>query len=273
MNKILLRSNFFQSVPARLPFAITAILFCVWIASARAQTITISNLWSISTAAGRTYVTTNTTERGIAYNPATGHVLLVSRAGGLQVVILNSQTGAELGFLDTTGISGGTFGLSLIGVADDGAIYAANLSTSTIAPNFTIYRWGSETDTPTVVYGPGDPGNGLVRRWGDAFNVRGSGTNTQMIASGSSSDLAALFTTTDGTNFTATTLTPSGISSTDLGKGLAFGTNNTFYGKRSGSTSVRNMSFDLGNGTNGTATLITNVPIDSAAVGISVDIT
>jgi hypothetical protein len=103
-------------------------------------------------------------------------------------------------------------------------------------------------------------------RWGDAFNVRGSGTNTQMIASGSSSSLAALFTTTDGTNFTATTLTPSGISSTDLGKGLVFGTNNTFYGKRSGSTSVRHMSFDLGNGTNGTATLVTNVPIDSAAV-------
>ena len=253
--------------------AITAILCSMGMGSARAQTITISNLWSISTADGRSYVTSGTTERGIAYNPVTGDVLLVSRAAGLQVAILSADTGAELGFLDTTGISGGTFVLSLIGVADDGAIYGANLSTSTTAPNFTIYRWGSETDTPTVVYGPGDPGHGVVRRWGDAFNLRGSGTNTQMIASGSSSDLAALFTTTDGTNFTATTLTPSGISSTDLGKGLAFGTNNTFYGKRSGSTSVRNMSFDLGNGTNGTATLITNIPIDSAAVGISVDIT
>src|SRR6266496_4029155 len=172
MNTTLLRSNRFRSVPARLAFAITAFLCLVWIASAQAQTITISNLWSISTADGRTYVTGGTTERGIAYNPATGHVLLVSRAGGLQVVILNADTGAELGFLDTTGISGGTFILSLIGVADDGAIYGANLSTSTTAPNFTIYRWGSETEAPTVVYGPGDPGHGVVMRWGDAFNVR-----------------------------------------------------------------------------------------------------
>ena len=272
MNKNLLRSNTTGLAPARLAFPIAAVLFFVWIASLQAQTITISNLWSISTADGRTYVTSGAFERGISYNPATGHVLLVSRAAGLQVAILSAETGAELGFLDTTGISGGTFVLSLIGVADDGAIYGANLSTMT-APDFTIYRWGSETDTPTVVYGPGDPGNGVTMRWGDAFNVRGSGTNTQMIASGSSSSLAALFTTTDGTNFTATTLTPSGISSTDLGKGLAFGTNNTFYGKRSGSTSVRNMSFDLGNGTNGTATLVTNVPVESAAVGISVDIT
>jgi len=175
--------------------------------------------------------------------------------------------------MDTTGISGGTFTLSLIGVADDGAIYGANLSTSTTTPNFTVYRWGSETDTPTVVYGPGDPGNGVIVRWGDAFNVRGAGTNTQLIASGSSASVAAVFTTTDGTNFTATTLAPSGVSTGDLGKGLAFGTNNTFYGKRNGSTSVRNMSFDLGNGVNGTASLITNVPVDSAAVGISVDIT
>ena len=273
MNGILLRSNLFRSAPARSAFAITLVCCTFWIARLQAQTITISNLWSISTADGRAYVTSGTTERGIAYNPMTGHVLLVSRAGALQVAILNGDTGAEIGFLDTTGISGGTFALSLIGVAEDGAVYGANLSTSTTAPNFTIYRWGSETDTPTVVYGPGDPGNGVVMRWGDAFNVRGSGTNTQMIASGSSSSLAALFTTADGTNFTATTLTPGGISSTDLGKGLAFGTNDTFYGKRSGSISVRNMSFDLGNGTNGTATLITNVPIDSAAVGISVDIT
>src|SRR6266545_1742371 len=250
MNKILLHSNSPRLAPVRLAFSMAAVLLFVWVASTRAQTLTISNLWSISTAEGRSYVTSETTERGIAYNPVTGHVLLVSRAGGLlQVAILNAETGAEFGFLDTTGITGGTFVLSLIGVADDGAIYGANLSTSTTAPNFTIYRWGSETEAPIVVYGPGDPGNGVAARWGDAFNVRGSGTNTQMIASGSTSSLAALFTTTDGTNFTATTLTPSGISATDLGKGLAFGTNNTFYGKRSGSTSVRNMSFDLGNGT------------------------
>ncbi len=259
-------------MPVWSALGIAAALCFVRIPNARAQTITITNLWSISTSDGRAYVTSGTTERGIAYNPATGHVLLVSRAGSLQVVILNADTGAELGFLDTTGISGGTFVLSLIGVADDGAIYGANLSTSTTAPNFKIYRWASETATPTVAYGPGDPGNGVAMRWGDAFHVRGAGTTTQLIAAGSTSSLAAIFTTADGTNFTATTLTPVGISPTDLGRGLAFGTNNTFYGKQNGSALVRHMSFDLGNGTNGTATLITNLPVDAAAVGIGVDL-
>src|SRR6059036_3390439 len=87
----------------------------------------LSNLWKISTADNRPYVTTNLTERGIAYNPLNNHVYLVSRASGLRVVILDGDTGGELGFINVLGISGGTFNLSMIAVAEDGAIYGGNL--------------------------------------------------------------------------------------------------------------------------------------------------
>src|SRR5678816_4845969 len=89
----------------------------------------ISNLWKISTADNRPYVTTNATERAVAYNPTNNHVYLVSRAGSLRVAILDGDTGSEIGFLPTAGISGGTFNLSMIAVAEDGAIYGANLVT------------------------------------------------------------------------------------------------------------------------------------------------
>src|SRR5688572_27751835 len=74
--------------------------------------------------------TTGNTERGLAYNPVTGNLVLASRAGGNHVRVLSGATGADLGGFDTTGVTGGTFALNMIGVADDGAIYACNLSTS-----------------------------------------------------------------------------------------------------------------------------------------------
>ena len=277
MNKILLRSNTTGLAPARLAFPIATVLCFVWIASLQAQTITISNLWSISTAEGRSYVTSGATERGIAYNPATGHVLLVSRAPGLQVAILDSNTGVEVGFLDTTGISGGTFALSLIGVADDGAIYGGNLSgTSTSIPVYRLYRWADETSMPAPVY-VGNPGVDLPQRWGDTLNVRGASTNTQVLIA-SQGLLAAILmpdaTAPDPTNtFAVTRLDVSGISSGDLQKGVAFGTNNTFYGKHTASGSVRHLSFDLGTNGIGTATLITNYPIANPVAGVTVDIT
>lgn len=255
----------------------TVVLFCAWNSTGQAQTISISNLWSISTADGRAYVTSGATERGVAYNPVTGHLLLASRAVGLQVAILDANTGAELGFLDTTGISGGTFALSLIGVADDGAIYGGNLSGSaTAVPAYRLYRWADETSVPVPVF-VGNPGVDLPQRWGDTFDVRGAGTNTQVLIA-SQGSLAAILSpdpaAPDPTNtFLATRLDVTGITSGDLQKGVAFGTDNTFYGKHTGSGNVRYLTFDLGTGGIGTATLITNYPVATPVAGISVDLT
>lgn len=123
----------------------------------------------------------NRTERGLAYNPVTGNLVLVSRAnvGGssINIRILNGATGADLGGLDPTGISGGTFPVNMCGVGDDGSIYVANLAifnaTSNPVPLFKVYRWNDEvtgaTTPPLVVYS-GTPG---AQRIGDSFAVTG----------------------------------------------------------------------------------------------------
>src|SRR5438309_1171195 len=56
-------------------------------------------LWKLGPG-DRPYLTTDNTQRGVAYNPVTGHVLLVNRSGGTSVPILDAQTGADLGTLD-----------------------------------------------------------------------------------------------------------------------------------------------------------------------------
>src|SRR5438128_760530 len=71
---------------------------------------------------GSTYafLTSTDTERGLAYG--NDHLYLVSRSGGSFVRILDAQTGKDLGALNLgTGIvSGGTFDLNTIAVAEDG---------------------------------------------------------------------------------------------------------------------------------------------------------
>src|SRR3954465_8273489 len=74
-------------------------------------------------------------QRGMAYNPTTGHLLLVDRStnssANNDVHIVDGNTGAYIGKLDNSStLSGGTAGftLNMVGVADDGAIYVCNLS-------------------------------------------------------------------------------------------------------------------------------------------------
>lgn len=152
---------------------------------------------------------TNSTVRGMTYNPATNHLYVVDRDGGLFVDILDGDTGMQVGSLDVTGISGGTFALSMIDVADDGAIYAANLSTSATS-NFKVYRWASEGAAPTVAFdGPANRG-----RTGDSFAVVGAGANTQIVSAGGSNagDDFALLTTADGLTFSVSNPTAAGAA-------------------------------------------------------------
>ncbi len=200
----------------------------------------MSPIWSIAAVNG-TWVTAGSTERGLAYNPKTGHLILVSRAGspapanGLGIAILDSANGNVLGTMNigdiaTTGV--GTFKLSMVDVADDGVIYVANLTTSATV-NFRIYRWQNESAAPQLVWD--GPPLGGASRCGDDFRVRGSGSGTQIIASGNSAvTTIPIFTTKDGTNFTGTALNISGIAANVLRLGLAWGCGNTFYGETTG---------------------------------------
>lgn len=200
-------------------------------------------------------VPASNTERGIAYNPVTKHVLVVRRASGdilLGVHILDAETGAEVmsaadptvpKLLDLTDVAGGSggFPLNMIGVADDGVIYAADLTTGSTGAPYKVYRWSDEDAVPTVAY-EGNPGIDANMRFGDTFDVRGAGNNTQLMAGARNSAHVAIFTTTDGTNFVSNLIPGAGAATGNTG--VAFGAGNTGYAKL-GSNPLRHFSFDL----------------------------
>jgi len=122
-----------------------------------------------------------------------------------------------------------------VGVADDGVIYACNGENAT--SNLKIYRWDAEDTTgavvPVVAFGGASgaiPGTVNVR-CGDSFFARGAGTNTQLIASGSGAGYFTVFTTTDGTNFTANQIAiPATPGAGGFNRTVAFDRTNNAFG-------------------------------------------
>jgi hypothetical protein len=219
------------------------------------------------------YLTTDNTQRGMAYNPANNHLYLVNRAGGLSVQVLDGTTGASTGkTLDVSGISGGTIALSAITVAGDGAIYAANLVLNNDnGGNVRIYRWANENATPTLAYN-GVPAAGV--RFGDNLSSRGAGANTQLLLGGGgfgSSDgnvynSFAVLTTANGTDFSGGALSITGPDSAAFQLGIAFGPGDTVYGRRVQfiADNLEYASFDLASQS---ATRVTGGRLTLAATG------
>ncbi|HUS35913.1 MAG TPA: DUF4623 domain-containing protein [Verrucomicrobiae bacterium] len=242
-----------------------------------AQSWTLTPLWDLQPGS-RTYLPAapgDSAQRGMDYNPISNHLLVASRTGGTFVHILNADTGADLGTLNTTGITGGTFAISQIRVADDGAIYAANLTTDANTSPLKIYRWAHEEAVPVLVY-QGDPSNNdpalntagaqINRRFGDNFDVRGAGTGTELVVGSRNGTVGAVLTTTDGINFSATKVTtdaPVGA----MGLAVTFGDGNTIFGDASG-TATRLIGYDLAAGT---GTLQTTYTIPNAVSLIDFD--
>ena len=81
--------------------------------------------------------------RNMTYNK--GKLYLVYNHSDIKVV--NAQTGADLGNLDKTGVSGGTLTLCDVKVCD-GKIVACNLAT---AGEFRVYVWDDDNSAPRVL--------------------------------------------------------------------------------------------------------------------------
>jgi hypothetical protein len=237
----------------------------------------LSLLWSLAPGS-RQYLTVASlpNERGLAYNPISGHVLLVSRTSPM-VYVLDGSTGADLWTLNKTGVTGGysaNYYLLMVGAANDGAVYAGNLTLSGNTIAFKLYRWANDSSStvPTVAYS-GDPGAGNSQRWGDTLDVRGAGTNTQVIIGSRSGNVVAVLTTTDGTTFTSHLITVADAPTGAFGLGIAFGAGNTFWGKAT-SQNLRQVSFDPAAGTG--ATIRTHAdpafPGSVAPLGVSTDL-
>jgi hypothetical protein len=138
--------------------------------------------WLAPGEGGTAYLGTGNNERGMAYG--NGHVYLVSHAtvsgSSANVRILDGTTGADLGGLNNTGVSGGTFAVNNIAVGGDGAIYVANLTTQSTTSPFKVYKWATEGSIPSVAYS-GNAGIAGVRA-GDDFGGIGSGSSTLLVA-------------------------------------------------------------------------------------------
>ena len=241
-------------------------------ASQVAAQVSITPLASFGTngwlAPGSTpYLTTGNTERGLACNPLTGNLVLVARqnVAGVSnnVRLFDGQTGADLGGFDNTNIAGGTFPMNMVDIAEDGAIYVCNLSTSGASP-FKVYRWDSELLgpllPPTAVY---DGLSGLGRT-GDAFAVQGGSlaNPVQFAAAGGTTVSASNFVigTLDTSNFSTPYLSVpgTGTASNDYRLGLTFVDADTLIGNQGGL--ARMTSFDPT-----TATVDASIPLGGAA--------
>ncbi len=194
------------------------------------------------------FITVGAIQRGLAQNPVNGNLIFVDRVVTAQstnvsgsIYVLNGTNGSVVGTLATNGIQGGSFADYAVGVADDGVIYVGNVIVNTAAGPFKLYRWSNEAaGAPTVAFSGALGTNNL--RWGNTVEVRGSGLNTQILVSSGGSD-AAIFTTTDGVNFTANVLS-SDATPGSLQGGLVFGNGNTYWSKFA-NLPLRLLSFDL----------------------------
>lgn len=226
-----------------------------------------------------TWLNTDGTQRGLAYNALSNHVLVVSRTGSALVHVLDGDTGNELWTLQANPASGGTYTLNEVAVADDGAVYVCNLTLDGVGTAFEVDRYADDnaSTSPTVAYS-GDPGAGVSDRWGDTLAARGSNTSTVILvtsrgngAPGNGTNFCIL-TTVDGANFSGTVIhTTAGKS--DLGIGANFGQGNTIWAKSNdGDTrGLYHIQYNLGDSSSIILANYTNfsagVPALSAAVG------
>ncbi|CAN5362060.1 hypothetical protein BH23VER1_BH23VER1_07130 [soil metagenome] len=217
-------------------------------------------------------------QRGIAYNPITDNLLVVSRTGSTGVYVLPASDADLLHQLNVDGVSGGFFDLNVIGIADDGVVYACSLalnstSSTSGAKAFRIYRWADDGPftVPSIAW-EGDPagedefGDSLnLQRWGDSIAVRGSGADTQIVVPTRGSTAVAVFTTTDGLEFDAPTILPNASHSNGT-LGVAFGVGDTIYFKQ-GSQPLRLVEFDLDAGTSTVLQTFTNLRAEARPIG------
>ena len=193
----------------------------------------------------RDTLNTDSTQRGLAYNPVSGNLLYVSRSGGNSVVVLDPATGAEKHRLATTDgdginvVTGGTLPANMIGVAEDGAVYLSNLNLPVAGSGaiLRVYRWDSDAQGvgPTVIEVADLPAD---VRFGDTFAVRGRGDSTELLYGSRSASSFAVVTISGGATATTEVYTPNGVANGAFGLGVTFGPGNTVFGTAAGSPIV-----------------------------------
>src|SRR5258706_408284 len=201
-------------------------------------------------------------QRGLACDPITTNLVFVDThsgsgggpSGSNGVYVIDGAFGgaASPATLSTNGMTGGSWIDVPVAIANDGVVFVCNqvnVSTNTTTP-FKIYRYQSVTDpNPPIVAFSGNISPS--QRYGESIDIRGAGPTTQIIIGpmlGSTATNVVLFTTTDGTNFTANSIGVTNVIAGGLGQfsdaGIAFGPTNTFWAK-SVTAPLRYLSYNL----------------------------
>jgi hypothetical protein len=242
----------------------------------------VTQLWALA-AGSRPYLDGSAyNTRGLAYdtNDVLNGTATLLVADHSTIYLLSATNGADLGQLNMAGLgTGGVNGwvVDQLGVADDGVLYSCNLSLT--GPGFYIVRWPSITPgAPATSYawGPQD-GTGADPsqtgdRWGDTLAVRGAGTSTEILCGSSGGTVVVLFTTTDGSTFTANVINITNAPAGFAGQGIAFGDGNTFWAKSPG-YNLRQAAYDTVAGRGAVVQAYTaGTQINSTLDGISVDV-
>ncbi len=210
-----------------------------------AQSYSLSPIWQVLPASNTNGLpatlisSSGNTDRGLAYNAASNHVIMGTRTGGNGAYAFDAATGtytnASLS-LNMTGVSGGSvLAWDALLASDDGLVFGFNVSQTT----FKIYLWTNYSSPPYLAYGPADPSYGTLGsfRVGDIGAIRGTGTNIEILAGTAASGAvtnAFIFRTTNGFDFVPTLINIPGTVSGDLRFGITFYTNNTFLAKQTG---------------------------------------
>jgi hypothetical protein len=203
-------------------------------------------LWQIPPGS-RPYVTADNTQRGLAYNPTTGNLLLVSRTPTNAIHVLEGDTGDHLFTLntDTNIIRGGTIALNMVGVTEDGYIYACNVTGNGTTSEFKIYQWTAEDPvTPPTLVWHGDPGlkldtTRLTNRWGDTFAVRGSSIDPKIMVGARAGRAVSTFVLPLGDTSQPFPYEIPDANNGNFGFGLAWGEGDTIWAKGAGAAPLR----------------------------------
>jgi hypothetical protein len=204
------------------------------------------------------------TERGLAYNRATGNLVLVTRNGGItagatQIRVLDGTTGQDLRGLQQPAalITGGDFTVNQVGISDSGQVFVTNMSANIRSgPGFRVYTWANDSGStvPTLHYASSSLGSfgtgGTSPRLGDSFDVIGSGANTRLVAgfsgiqgyvtiTGDTSPTGRVYTGTTSPTPPAGSGTFSGSAAGRYAAGLTFaGNGDTIWGKITSGTAT-----------------------------------
>lgn len=140
-----------------------------------ASTMSFSQVWNYSQTSGKTADWMTYGSQGVEdMTLKDGKLYIVKRGTGItdhSIEIVNAYTGAKTGTLNTDACTTGVYDLSSIETLGS-SIIACNLTNST-STNFIIYKWDSDTATPTEMLNATLP----CARLGDAMSVSGNMTS------------------------------------------------------------------------------------------------